>query len=76
VIFVLATPVLAVTLMMVALERIFQAGIFSSALGGDPVLFQHLFGFYSHPALYIMICRVSRSARWKGGAMAEGTATT
>src|SRR5947209_7360827 len=55
VILVLATPVLAVTLLMVAVERIFQVGIFTPALGGDPVLFQHMFWFYSHPAVYIMI---------------------
>jgi cytochrome c oxidase subunit 1 len=55
IIFVLATPVLAVTLLMVGVERIFQVGIFDPALGGDPVLFQHLFWFYSHPAVYIMI---------------------
>jgi cytochrome c oxidase subunit 1 len=54
-IFVLATPVLAVTLLMVAVERIFQVGIFDAALGGDPILFQHLFWFYSHPAVYIMV---------------------
>ena len=55
IIFVLATPVLAITLMMVAVERIFQVGIFDPALGGDPVLFQHMFWFYSHPAVYIMV---------------------
>ncbi len=55
VIFVLATPVLATTLLMVGVERIFQVGIFDPALGGDPVLFQHLFWFYSHPAVYIMV---------------------
>ncbi|HEX4750611.1 MAG TPA: cytochrome c oxidase subunit I [Bryobacteraceae bacterium] len=55
VILVLATPVLAITLLMVAVERIFQVGIFDPALGGDPVLFQHMFWFYSHPAVYIMI---------------------
>ncbi len=55
VIFVLATPVLAVTLLMVAVERVFQVGIFTPALGGDPVLFQHMFWFYSHPAVYIMV---------------------
>ncbi len=55
VILVLATPVLAVTLLMVAVERIFHVGIFSPALGGDPVLFQHMFWFYSHPAVYIMV---------------------
>jgi cytochrome c oxidase subunit 1 len=55
IIFVLATPVLAITLLMVGVERIFQVGIFDPALGGDPVLFQHLFWFYSHPAVYIMV---------------------
>ena len=52
---VLATPVLAVTLVLVALERAFGIGIFDSSLGGDPVLFQNFFWFYSHPAVYIMI---------------------
>src|SRR3989442_9394709 len=55
VIFVLATPVLAIALFLVGLERIFHVGIFDPAIGGDPVLFQHLFWFYSHPAVYIMI---------------------
>ena len=55
VIMVLATPVLAITLLMVVVERVFQVGIFSPQLGGDPVLFQHLFWFYSHPAVYIMV---------------------
>ncbi len=54
-IMVLATPVLAITLLLVAVERVFGIGIFDPALGGDPVLFQHLFWFYSHPAVYIMI---------------------
>jgi cytochrome c oxidase subunit 1 len=54
-IMVLATPVLAVTIVLVALERLFGVGIFDPARGGDPVLFQHLFWFYSHPAVYIMI---------------------
>ncbi|MGH9338265.1 MAG: cytochrome c oxidase subunit I [Acidobacteriota bacterium] len=54
-IMVLATPVLAISLLLVGLERIFGVGIFDPALGGDPVLFQHLFWFYSHPAVYIMI---------------------
>ena len=54
-ILVLATPVLAITLALVALERIWGLGIFDPKLGGDPVLFQHLFWFYSHPAVYIMI---------------------
>jgi len=55
VIFVLGTPVLAVTLLLIAIERGFHIGIFDPALGGDPVLFQHLFWFYSHPAVYIMV---------------------
>jgi cytochrome c oxidase subunit 1 len=52
---VLGTPVLAVTILLVFSERVFHIGIFDPALGGDPVLFQHLFWFYSHPAVYIMI---------------------
>ncbi|MFN3323123.1 MAG: cytochrome c oxidase subunit I [Bryobacteraceae bacterium] len=52
---VLGTPVLAIAITLVAVERAFQVGIFDPALGGDPVLFQHLFWFYSHPAVYIMI---------------------
>jgi cytochrome c oxidase subunit 1 len=55
IILVLATPVLAITLVLVALERAFGVGIFNPAMGGDPLLFQHLFWFYSHPAVYIMI---------------------
>jgi cytochrome c oxidase subunit 1 len=55
IILVLATPVLAMTLTLMALERIWGIGIFDPKLGGDPVLFQHLFWFYSHPAVYIMI---------------------
>jgi cytochrome c oxidase subunit 1 len=55
VILVLATPVLATTLILLGFERIFRIGIFDPALGGDPLLFQHLFWFYSHPAVYIMI---------------------
>jgi cytochrome c oxidase subunit 1 len=54
-ILVLATPVLAITLLLLALERALGVGIFNPALGGDPLLFQHLFWFYSHPAVYIMI---------------------
>jgi cytochrome c oxidase subunit 1 len=54
-ILVLATPVLAMTLAMLLVEREFGVGIFSPALGGDPLLFQHMFWFYSHPAVYIMI---------------------
>ncbi|MGP1347379.1 MAG: cytochrome c oxidase subunit I [Phycisphaerales bacterium] len=52
---VLATPVLGITLLMVVFERVFKIGIFDPSLGGDPVLFQHFFWFYSHPAVYIMI---------------------
>ncbi len=55
VIMVLATPVLAMTLSLVAMERLMKIGIFDPALGGDPLLFQHLFWFYSHPAVYIMV---------------------
>jgi cytochrome c oxidase subunit 1 len=55
IIMLLGTPVVAVTILLVGLERLFQFGIFDPALGGDPVLFQHLFWFYSHPAVYIMI---------------------
>ena len=51
----LATPVLAVTVVMLAVEKIFGVGIFDPNLEGDPVLFQHMFWFYSHPAVYIMI---------------------
>ncbi|HEU4596389.1 MAG TPA: cytochrome c oxidase subunit I [Pyrinomonadaceae bacterium] len=54
-IFILGTPVIAITVLLVALERVARIGIFDPALGGDPVLFQHMFWFYSHPAVYIMI---------------------
>jgi len=52
---VLATPVLGITLLLLAVERTLGLGIFDPKLGGDPVLFQHFFWFYSHPAVYIMI---------------------
>ena len=52
---VLATPMLGITLVLVMLERFFGAGLFDVASGGDPILFQHLFWIYSHPAVYIMI---------------------
>jgi cytochrome c oxidase subunit 1 len=52
---VLATPVLAITLLLLVLERTIGIGIFDPKLGGDPVLFQHFFWFYSHPAVYIMV---------------------
>jgi len=51
----LGTPVIAITLVLVAVDRVWQVGIFDPDFGGDPVLFQHLFWFYSHPAVYIMI---------------------
>ena len=54
-IMVLGTPVLATALILVGLERVLGLGIFDPALGGDPILFQHLFWFYSHPAVYIMV---------------------
>jgi cytochrome c oxidase subunit I len=52
---VLGTPVVAITILLVAAERLFHFGFFDPKVGGDPVLFQHLFWFYSHPAVYIMI---------------------
>ena len=52
---VLATPVLAITLFLLIMENVLSLGIFNPQLGGDPVLFQHFFWFYSHPAVYIMI---------------------
>jgi cytochrome c oxidase subunit 1 len=52
---VLATPVLAITLLLLIAERVLRVGIFDPAIGGDPILFQHFFWFYSHPAVYIMI---------------------
>jgi cytochrome c oxidase subunit I len=55
IIFILGTPVLAISLALVAIERLFDLGIFDPTRGGDPLLFQHLFWFYSHPAVYIMI---------------------
>jgi len=55
IIMILGTPVVAVTIILVAAERLFHLGIFDPKLGGDPLLFQHLFWFYSHPAVYIMI---------------------
>jgi len=54
-IMLLATPVIAITLLLMVLERALNLGIFDASRGGDPVLFQHLFWFYSHPAVYIMI---------------------
>ncbi|HEY7641517.1 MAG TPA: cytochrome c oxidase subunit I [Steroidobacteraceae bacterium] len=55
IILVLATPVLAMTLLLIVFERVTGIGVFDPALGGDPLLFQHLFWFYSHPAVYIMV---------------------
>jgi cytochrome c oxidase subunit I len=54
-IMVLGTPVLAIAIVLVAADRLFRIGVFDPALGGDPILFQHLFWYYSHPAVYIMI---------------------
>jgi len=55
IIFILGTPVIAITRVLIMVERAFRLGLFDPALGGDPILFQHLFWFYSHPAVYIMI---------------------
>jgi cytochrome c oxidase subunit 1 len=55
IIFILGTPVIAITVLLVAAERLFHIGVFDPRAGGDPVLFQHFFWFYSHPAVYIMI---------------------
>jgi cytochrome c oxidase subunit I len=55
IIMILGTPVIAITLLLVVLDRVVHLGIFDPARGGDPVLYQHLFWFYSHPAVYIMV---------------------
>ena len=55
IIFVLATPVIAISMVLIVLERVVGVGVFDPAKGGDPILFQHLFWFYSHPAVYVMI---------------------
>ena len=60
-IMILGTPVVAITILLLAFERLARIGIFDPAIGGDPVLFQHLFWFYSHPAVYIMILPSIRS---------------
>lgn len=52
---ILGTPVIAITVLLLAIERFAQVGIFDPAIGGDPILFQHMFWFYSHPAVYIMV---------------------
>ena len=52
---ILATPVIGITLVLILLERLFGVGVFDPAKGGDPILYQHLFWIYSHPAVYIMI---------------------
>src|SRR6476469_7089693 len=52
---VLGTPILAITIILLAVERLLRVGIFDPAIGGDPLLYQHLFWFYSHPAVYIMV---------------------
>jgi cytochrome c oxidase subunit 1 len=51
----LATPIVGITLLMIVAERVFGVGLFDPALGGDPILYQHLFWIYSHPAVYIMV---------------------
>ncbi len=51
----LATPIIGITLLLIIVERIFGVGFFDPAKGGDPILFEHLFWIYSHPAVYIMI---------------------
>jgi cytochrome c oxidase subunit 1 len=55
IVMMLGTPVISITILLLAIERVWGVGIFDPTLGGDPVLFQHLFWFYSHPAVYIMI---------------------
>ncbi len=55
VLLVLATPILAITLLLIVAERVMGVGVFDPAIGGDPILFQHMFWFYSHPAVYMMI---------------------
>jgi cytochrome c oxidase subunit 1 len=55
IIFVLATPVIAISMVLIVLERLTGIGVFDPTKGGDPLLFQHLFWFYSHPAVYVMI---------------------
>lgn len=52
---VLATPVLGITVLLIFVERVFGVGLFDAAKGGDPILYQHLFWIYSHPAVYIMV---------------------
>jgi cytochrome c oxidase subunit 1 len=52
---ILGTPVVAITVLLLAIERFARVGIFDPAIGGDPILFQHMFWFYSHPAVYIMV---------------------
>jgi cytochrome c oxidase subunit 1 len=54
-IFILAMPVIAITMVLLALERLFHVGIFDPSLGGDPILFQHLFWFFGHPEVYVLI---------------------
>jgi cytochrome c oxidase subunit I len=55
IIFILATPVIAMAMVLIVLERVTGIGVFDPTKGGDPLLFQHLFWFYSHPAVYVMI---------------------
>jgi cytochrome c oxidase subunit 1 len=62
---VLATPVLGITALLLVMERTLGIGIFDSSMGGDPLLFQHFFWFYSHPAVYIMILPGMGIMRWR-----------
>jgi cytochrome c oxidase subunit 1 len=55
IVIILGTPVVSMTLLLVAVERVWGVGVFDPSIGGDPVLFQHMFWFYSHPAVYIMV---------------------
>ncbi|HRP01536.1 MAG TPA: cbb3-type cytochrome c oxidase subunit I [Candidatus Kapabacteria bacterium] len=52
---IIGTPIIGITILLVIVERLFGVGVFDPAMGGDPILFQHLFWIYSHPAVYIMI---------------------
>ena len=77
-IMVLGTPVVAITMLLLAFERVLRVGIFDPSIGGDPVLFQHLFWFYSHPAVYIMVLPgmgvISRSS-WRRSRARTSSAT-